>query len=241
MSANKILFNAPLRERVRRMDVWHSTDTLPSWLATASGPGGGDVGSLPAGFTLSATGLEANGGYFALVSSGSETVGSDARVVINQTVAYNQKKIAIEFGGLVTSEYYDSSDTSATFPSDYDYGIYIAGGSYGIFLEHLRSVGLTQLRILTNNVARTVQPRYLEIIKNNGSKSKSLGIALTQPATNTWQAEVLLEGEPIFTEPLEWPSTIQTAQNRAGIFMIKRAGTASQYLRFQSIKYTVAR
>lgn len=162
MSANN--FDYSLRQRELVFDAWwDNAANLPAWLGTASGS---VVGSLPAGMTLTASGLQNGHGYYQLNATGSEAVNASGRVVVANLLSYIAKEITFELDGVVTSENRGGSDESP-FVTQCDYLFFLNGGGFGVILEHSSAVGGTQIRVIENSVTRIVSTNGLDLCRFN--------------------------------------------------------------------------
>lgn len=237
MSANN--FDYSLRQRELVFDAWwDNAANLPAWLGTASGS---VVGSLPAGMTLTASGLQNGHGYYQLNATGSEAVNASGRVVVANLLSYIAKEITFELDGVVTSENRGGSDESP-FVTQCDYLFFLNGGGFGVILEHSSAVGGTQIRVIENSVTRIVSTNGLDLCRfNMGSMLKNIGLQIRNIGNGDAEFKLLTGGEEQLTIPLSFGNQTANHAVRAAFGITRVSGADPQYLRFEKVRLNVKR
>lgn len=236
MSANT--FRHFQRARELRFDAWFdSSPSLPSWLSTASGS---TPGALPANTSLTASGMQAGGGFYTLTASGSDAVGAAPRICVTNTLTGGAKEIEFGVEGWKFSE---TSSTEGAFATQMDYMIALAGGGMGFVLEHSSAAGETQIRIIESGVTRVVSADGLQLVKmSQGDRQKSVGLRmLTLRGNNTHAVQMLVNGEDALTIPVNFGNQLTNNSIRASFGMVRVSGSAAQTMQFDSVILRVKR
>lgn len=237
MSANT--FDFKLREREQHFDAWWDTSpSLPSWLGTASGS---TLGALPTGMTLTASGMQSGDGYYSINASGTEAVNASGRIAVSGLLTLRSKEITFELDGVVMSESRAGSDESA-YNTQCDYLFFLNGAGSGVIFEHSASAGQTQLRIIENNVTRTVGVQGLDLLKyGNGARPKNFALKLKAEKPDSFVFSLLHAGGEIFSTPVAFVNTASNHSIRAAFGVTRISGSDPQYMRFEKVRLNVKR